>query len=293
MSLAGQVQELLAPGGPIAARWRRYEERPSQRELAGEIAEVLEHGGVLLAEAATGLGKSLAYLLPSVLLAAREDRRVVVATCTRSLQDQLYERDLPALLGALRLDLRYVRLKGKQNYVCPRLLEVVEGRGPEESRMLDQLRSWAARDPEGDLDRFAADDAEAFRRLRARVCADPIACSAQTCRRGRECFWMRARRQAGQAPLVVANHALLALSGEREGLLPDFDLLVVDEAHRLEGVLLAQLERSVSRHRIEEALRLIGSGRAAPSGPRGGTQAKPGAGGLAARRRASKAESVP
>src|SRR5439155_595355 len=151
MSLAGQVHELLAPGGPIAARWRRYEERPSQRELAGEIAEVLEHGGVLLAEAATGLGKSLAYLLPSVLLAAREDRRVVVATCAR-----------------------------------------------------------------------------------------------------------------------------LALSGEREGLLPDFDLLVVDEAHRLEGVLLAQLERSVSRHRIEEALRLVGSGRAAPSGPRA-------AGGLAAR----------
>ena len=77
---------------------------------------------------------------------------------------------------------------------------------------------------------------------------------------------MRARRQAGQAPLVVANHALLALSGEREGLLPDFDLLVVDEAHRLEGVLLAQLERSVSRHRIEEVLRLIGSGRAANAG---------------------------
>ena len=111
MSLAGQVQELLAPGGPIAARWRRYEERPSQRELAGEIAEVLEHGGVLLAEAATGLGKSLAYLLPSVLLAAREDRRVVVATCTRSLQDQLFERDLPALLGVLGLELRCARLK--------------------------------------------------------------------------------------------------------------------------------------------------------------------------------------
>src|SRR5207247_6469829 len=103
-------------------------------------------------------------------------------------------------------------------------------------------------------------------RLRARVCADPIACSAQTCRRGRECFWMRARRQAGQAPLVVANHALLALSGEREGLLPDFDLLVVDEAHRLEGVLLAQLERSVSRNRIEEGLRMLGTRRGARAG---------------------------
>jgi Rad3-related DNA helicase len=274
MSLRSRVAELLAPGGRLARRWPRYEERHEQHALAGGISEMLEHGGVLLAEAPTGLGKSLAYLLPAALLAA-EGRRVVIATCTRSLQDQLLERDLPAVLESLELRLPYVRLKGKQNYACPRLLELVEGRGPEENAVLDRLRRWASDDAEGDLDRFESTDAEVFRRLRARVCADPTACTGATCRRGRECFWMRARRQAAQAPLVVVNHALLALSGEVDGLLPEFDALIVDEAHRLEGVLLAQLERSVSRNRFEEALRLVGSGRA---GARG-------AGGLAARLR--------
>ena len=126
--------------------------------------------------------------------------------------------------------------------------------------MLDHLRAWGSQDPEGDLDRFPAADPEAFRRLRGRVGADATACTAVTCRRGRECFWVRARRNAAQAPLVVVNHALLALSGEVEGLLPDADVLVVDEAHRLEGVLLQQLERAVSKNRFEETLRLTGAG---------------------------------
>jgi Rad3-related DNA helicase len=124
---------------------------------------------------------------------------------------------------------------------------------------LESLREWAARDPSGDLDRFDAFDGEAFRKLRARVATDPAACTAATCRRGRECFWVRARRRAGEAPLLIVNHALLARAAEAEGLLPPFDVLIVDEAHRLEGVLSSQLERTVSRHRIEELLRLTGT----------------------------------
>src|SRR5439155_23419655 len=89
MRLERRVETLLAAGGAIAARWPRYEDRPGQKALAREIAATLESGGILLAEAATGLGKSLAYLLPAALLAAEGERRVVVATCTRSLQDQL------------------------------------------------------------------------------------------------------------------------------------------------------------------------------------------------------------
>ncbi len=186
---------------------------------------------------------------------------MVVATCTRSLQDQLFERDLPALLEAVDLRLPCARLKGKQNYLCPRALQQIDGRGPEEDETLDELRRWAAADEEGDLDRFPASDPEAMRRLRGRLGADPHACTMLTCRKGRECYWVRARRVAAQARVVVVNHALLAISGEVEGLLPDFDVLVVDEAHRLEGVLLGQLEVSVSRNRIEEALRLVGTGR--------------------------------
>lgn len=264
--LAREVHGLFEPGGPLAREWPRFEDRPGQRALAVEIAATLERGGVLLAEAPTGIGKSLAYLLPCALYAARRERRVVIATCTRSLQDQLYERDLPGLLRAIGLRLPYVRLKGKQNYVCPRALDLVDPRGAEEHECLDRLRHWATHDSEGDLDRFEPPDAEAFRRMRGRVAADPDGCTAATCRRGRECFWVRARRQAAEAALVVVNHALLARAYEVEGLLPDHDVLVVDEAHRLEGVLIGQLERSVSRHRFEELMRLIGSGRGGRSG---------------------------
>ena len=260
MSLADRVGAMLDPDGKLARRWPRFERRDEQLRLARRIAEFAEHGGVLLAEAPTGLGKSLAYLLPGVLLAA-EGRRVVVATCTRSLQDQLFERDVPALLDAIGVTIPYARLKGKQNYVCPVALEGAEGRGAEEDATLEQLRRWAGGDAEGDLDRFPADDAEAFRRVRPRVAADATACTSATCRRGRECPWVRARRVAAQAPLVIVNHALLALAGEVEGLIPDFEVLVVDEAHRLEGVLLQQLERHVSHGRFEELLRALGSAR--------------------------------
>jgi Rad3-related DNA helicase len=262
VSLVRRVESLLAPGGELARRWPRYEERTVQHRLAADIARVIERGGTLLAEAPTGVGKSLAYLLPAVLHAQEGRGRVVVATCTRSLQDQLYERDLPALLETLDLRLACARLKGKQNYLCPRALLQVTGSGAEEEETLEELRRWAAADDEGDLDRFPASDPEAMRRLRGRLGADPHACTMLTCRRGRECYWVRARRVAAQARVVIVNHALLALSGEVDGLLPDFDVLIVDEAHRLEGVLLGQLEVSVSRNRIEEALRLLGTGRA-------------------------------
>jgi len=273
VTLVRRVETLLEPRGELARRWPRYEERAVQRELARDIARTLEQGGVLLAEAPTGVGKSLAYLLPAVLHAARGGERVVVATCTRSLQDQLYERDLPTLLEALDLRVPCARLKGKQNYLCPRALELSGGGGAEEDETLEELRRWAADDEEGDLDRFPASDPEAMRRLRGRLGADPHACTMLTCRKGRECFWVRARRVAAQAKVVVVNHALLALSGEVDGLLPDFDVLVVDEAHRLEGVLLSQLEVGVSRNRVEEVLRLLGSGR------RGGRRARDGGGG--------------
>lgn len=288
-ALAERIRALLAPGSPFAARFAAraahgrdadglssltdYEDRPGQRDFAAEVAATFERGGVLVAEAPTGIGKSLAYLLPAVLLAAERRKKIVIATCSRSLQDQLFERDLPAVLGALGLDVPCVRLKGKQNYLCPHALELEEAEAAEERECLDALRAWAARDAEGDLDRFPAPDAEAFRRVRPRVAADPEACAAATCRRRGECPWVRARRLAHDGRLLVVNHALLAASGAVDGLLPEFDALVVDEAHRLEGVLLQQLARTVSMNRFEELLRRIGAGRA---GKRGG-------GGLAAR----------
>src|SRR6185503_16461068 len=124
MALAERVERAFLSGGALARAWPQWEERPGQRAFAIEVAHALERGGVLLAEAPTGVGKSLASLLPAVLHAVEHGERVVVATCTRSLQDQLHERDVPALLGALGIDLPYAVLKGKQNYLCPRALEL-------------------------------------------------------------------------------------------------------------------------------------------------------------------------
>ena len=261
MSLESRVVSALRPGGVLARVWVGYEERGAQVELARDVARTFERGGVLVAEAPTGVGKSVAYLLPAVLHAIESGERVVVATCTKSLQDQLYDRDLPALLEALGERLAVARLKGKQNYLCPRALDLAEGAGAEEGETIEALRAWAATDPDGDLDRFTPPDPEAFRRVRARVATDPSACTAVVCRRGRECFWARARRAAGEARLTIVNHALLARAAESEGLLPEFEVLVVDEAHRLEGVLSSQLERGVSRNRFAELLRLTGAPR--------------------------------
>src|SRR5262245_7680612 len=116
----------------LARAWPGYEARASQRDLAADVARAFAHGGVLLAEAPTGIGKSLAYLLPSVLAVLETGRRVVVATATKSLQDQLFERDLPALLEVLGVSLPCARLKGKQNYLCPRALESADATAPEE-----------------------------------------------------------------------------------------------------------------------------------------------------------------
>jgi Rad3-related DNA helicase len=277
------VRALLEPGGPFSRRWPRYERRDSQRALAEDVANTVERGGILLAEAPTGVGKSLAYLLPSVLMAVEHGRRVVVATCTRSLQDQLVERDLPALLDALELRLPYARLKGKQNYLCGPGLDLIDARDRAETEELARFRPWADSDDEGDLDLYPATDPDAYRALRPRLATDPVGCSGTTCRRGRECAWVRARRRAADARLLVVNHALLALSGTAEGLLPEFDVLIVDEAHRLERVLLDQLERGISRNRFEDALRLIGSPRGARAAARRASDEPRSRGGLAAR----------
>src|SRR5262245_3174966 len=185
--MPSRVEELLGAGGALGRRWPRFESRPAQLEMARDVATTIDRGGVLLAEAPTGVGKSLAYLLPAALHVLEHGARVVVATATRSLQDQLVDRDLPALEAALGLRIPYARLKGKANYVCPRALIAAVAHGAEERAVLEELRAWAASDPRGDLDTFAASDAEAFRRVRSRVAADPLACAGSTCRRGGEC----------------------------------------------------------------------------------------------------------
>src|SRR5260221_2552877 len=143
-SLSGRVDRAFADDGPLASAFEGFEPRPGQRRLAAAVSRVFTDGGTLVAEAGTGTGKTLAYLVPAVLAG----RRVLISTGTRTLQDQVFYKDVPALARALGLDIRAAYMKGRTNYLClhrfDRLREAEAGLSPEERQWLDRGSEWAS-----------------------------------------------------------------------------------------------------------------------------------------------------
>jgi Rad3-related DNA helicase len=240
-----------------------FEHRPGQLEMARGVSEVLETGGILVAEAPTGIGKSLAYLIPAALHSLSQHLPVAVATQTLNLQDQLLDKDVPLVeatldrLGVLAGEpLRVTVIKGRTNYLCRRRWDEVRRGGLELGPgTFERLAPWVIDSETGDLTEAEAAvgplGADA-----AKLAADPATCSWARCRRGDDCFIRRLRRRAAHSHIVILNHALLfqhLLSDS--GFLPDADGLVLDEAHQLERALTEACGREVSLKRIE---RLIG-----------------------------------
>jgi ATP-dependent DNA helicase DinG len=237
------VETFFGADGPLARVLSGFEPRVEQAALAGAVAEALDDGEHLLAEAATGIGKSLAYLVPSLL----SGKRVVVATATKALQEQLLTKDVPAAAAALGREVRVSVLKGRQNYLCRRSLQGVQLLGssagalfrtPEDARQFDDLRDWIETTQTGDRAELPVEPRET---LWADLAVGADRCRRRTCPFTAACFSEQARERASEAELVIANHALyfadLALrgkSGEGNGVLPEHDAVVFDEAHRLE-----------------------------------------------------------
>ncbi len=227
-----RVARAFAPDGALARRYPGYRHRPGQRELARAIAETLETRGRLLAEAGTGSGKTLAYLVPTLGLGGR----ACLSTHTKALQDQLWDRDLPAVMKALGLRRDAALLKGRTNYLCPYRLErrLRLGAPPELVRALVSVRAWGERSADGDLSSAPMDVAALG--VAGWVTATADQCLGGQCPEIGRCPLMRARRRAQEADIVVVNHALLladlALRADEAGaLLPEFDACVLDEAH--------------------------------------------------------------
>ena len=248
------LASVLGPGGALAAAHPAWESRPAQLELARRVAAALERRTHLLAEAGTGTGKTLAYLVPAVL----SGRRVVVSTATRTLQDQLFDKDLP-LLGAAGLPAHAALLKGRANYLCLQRFQQFEGRPlfdtPADAQAWDAVRDWAGRTATGDRAELdVPDDWSAW----AQLSTTSDGCHGARCPRFEDCFVTRARRAAEQAQLVVVNHALffadLALRARGEGLglqvLPPYDAVVFDEAHALEDVATEHFGTQVSSGKL-------------------------------------------
>ena len=227
----------FAADGPLAAQLPGYRPRPGQREMAAAVWDALAADGMLAVEAGTGVGKTFAYLLPAL----RRGGRTLVCTGTRHLQDQLYRRDLPAALRALGETRRVCLLKGRANYLCRYRCEnyLSADLGGVADARHRALRDWTERTASGDLAEFDCPEDDP---LVPAITSTIDNCLGSKCPAYEDCFVVRARARAREAELVVANHHLFAsdmvLREDSLGeLLPSFDALVFDEAHRLAGVL--------------------------------------------------------
>lgn len=249
------VEGAFANGGPLASGLPGYEDRREQRALAEAIERTFGEGGVLVAEAGTGVGKSLAYAVPALARALAGDR-VIVSTHTLPLQDQLVRKDLPALQSALGTELAVAVLKGRSNYLCPRRWQILRGAvaSREEARLLCKTLVWRAATIAGDRAELNLPSGEA--ELWSRISANDESCDQRRCKRTPGgCYLQRARDAAATAGIVVVNHALLLQDARMRGaLLPPAEHVVIDEAHRLEDVATDAFGLELSEPRLRRDL---------------------------------------
>ena len=254
---------MLEEGGAFAQDFPGYEYRPQQVEMLRLVTRAFNESQHLLVEAGTGTGKSVAYLLPAACFAAQNGKRVVISTNTINLQDQLYAKDIPDLQRILPFEFKATLLKGRSNYICLRRLAAFRRSGPssiEEMRLLAKILVWLPSTVTGDrAELFLPNYKE--QALWSRVCADAETCLSDRCqhREKEECFFYGARRDAEQAHLIVVNHALLMSDVAVDNrVLPNYDYLIVDEAHHLEASTTRQLSFVVQRKQIEQLLSGLG-----------------------------------
>lgn len=251
---AQDLDDIFSAEGPLAAAAPAFRPRGAQLEMARAIEAAIRDRATLIAEAGTGTGKTWAYLVPAFLSGVK----VLVSTGTRTLQDQLFRRDIPRLREALALPITIALLKGRGNYVCHYHLErlQLDERALRSRSEVSQLRAitvFAGRSRTGDRADLAEVPEEAD--IWHRVTSTRENCLGQDCPHVKDCFVLKARRQAQEADLVVVNHALFMadVALREEGitdLLPSVDLVVFDEAHQLPDVATRFLGSSVSAHQL-------------------------------------------
>ena len=258
IDLSDQVASALSDDGVLSKAMPAFEARPSQREMAGATARILVDGGILLAEAGTRTGKTLAYLVPAIL----SKQQVLISTGTKNLQDQIYYKDLPALREALDIDVRATYMKGRNNYLC---LHRFTARKNEKSSLplieqnyLEQLTQWADHTDTGDRAEIEdlPDDFSAW----SDIAATSENCIGTECPEFQECYVTKMRQKALESDIVIVNHHLLcADTAVRQNtygeVIPACSFSIIDEAHQLEDIATQYFGVSVSNNRLEELTR--------------------------------------
>jgi ATP-dependent DNA helicase DinG len=261
---------LLAPDGPIGMHLVGFEIRPQQREMLRAILRGYNTSSLALVEAGTGTGKSMAYLLPALLWAMQNKEPTVISTNTIALQEQLIHKDIPFLTSALQIECKAVLVKGMSNYLCLRKLEdsryelpLYQGNTVEE---LQRIEAWASTTNEGSRSSLPfAPQPQTWER----VCADSDACSREQCVHFKKCFFFKARRQAAEAHLLIANHHMLftdlAQRAENDNykntaVLPPYRHVILDEAHNVEEIATHYLAERTHGMEIHRLFNLLATG---------------------------------
>ena len=268
VDLVAQVESIFSPSG-LLSRAKNFEYRPEQQAMAVAVARALDQGGHLAVEAGTGVGKSLAYLVPAILHALAQKKKAVVSTHTINLQEQLTEKDLPMLARVLPVKFSFTMLKGRQNYLCSRRLhkamQQADGlfTSPEVPE-LHRIYEWSKRTEDGSLSDF---EVEPDPKVWQHVCSERGLCSPKLCgypsdhaKQHGVCPFQRARSRILSSDVIVLNHTLFftllgGLDEESEGgILFKNDFVIFDEAHHVETVASRHIGLSVSSAQVRYAL---------------------------------------
>ena len=263
------ASDILGPDGRLAARLDNYEQRPQQLEMATAVSQAMDQRRHLIVEAGTGVGKSFAYLVPAILQITNprgpeetdNQRRVVISTHTISLQEQLMFKDLPFLNSVIPREFSSVLVKGRRNYLSQRRLKNATARAGslfhdnQQIQTLQKISNWTRGSADGslsDLNFRPAND------VWDEVASDTGNCMGHSCDTHNECFYFKARRRTQHAQILVVNHALffsdLALRRANVKLLPDYDTVILDEAHTIESVAADHFGLSVTSGQIDYSL---------------------------------------
>src|ERR1700745_1279045 len=257
----------IFPEDGLLSKAKNFEYRPQQQEMAVAVARALEEEQHLVVEAGTGVGKSLAYLTPSILFALEQHKKAIVSTHTINLQEQLLYKDIPILKKVLPVEFEAALMKGRQNYLCPRRLErALQSAkelftGPEENE-LQRLAQWASTTRDGSLSDLSV---EPDPKVWTQVCSEAHICTQKTCGQNPRCFYQQARKRSLAADVIVLNHTLLFIllasaevQEERESgfILPN-DFLILDEAHTVEQVASRQIGIRISQYGLRSTIQRL------------------------------------
>ncbi len=253
------LKEILAPGGAVSRSLVGFEARTEQVEMACEVQKSLLDGRRLAVEAGTGVGKSFAYLIPAIDIVSCGGRKVIVSTFTITLQEQLINKDIPFLQRCMPQQFNAVLAKGRGNYLCKRRLKFAVEKQQmlfdRDGSQLDLIREWAEETKDGSLSDLPFLPSG---RVWDKVRSEHGNCRGRKCPFFQDCFYWRARRKLESADIIVANHAMLfsdlVLKDQGARLLPDYQYVIIDEAHNVERVAEDHFGINVTNHRIRYLL---------------------------------------